>query len=52
VGYGDITPATDAARSLSIVESVAGQFYLAVLVAELVGKRVAQALSSEQSSTS
>jgi hypothetical protein len=52
VGYGDITPAADAARSLSIVEGVAGQFYLAVLVAELVGKRVAQALSSDQSSTS
>jgi hypothetical protein len=52
VGYGDITPALDASRSLSIIEAVAGQFYLAVLVAELVGKRVAQALSSEQSSTS
>jgi hypothetical protein len=45
VGYGDITPSGDSARSLALVEGVAGQFYLAVLVAELVGKRVAQALS-------
>jgi hypothetical protein len=46
VGYGDITPARDTARSLAMVEAVAGQFYLAVLVAELVGKRVAQALTA------
>jgi hypothetical protein len=45
VGYGDITPASDPARALCVVEAVIGQFYLAVLVAELVGKRVAQALS-------
>jgi hypothetical protein len=44
VGYGDITPVGDAARSLAMVEAVAGQFYLAVLVADLVGKRLAQTL--------
>jgi hypothetical protein len=49
VGYGDITPAQDTARALCVVEAVVGQFYLAVLVAELVGKRVAQALSSGSS---
>jgi hypothetical protein len=42
VGYGDITPARDTARSLAMAEAVAGQFYLAVLVADLVGKRLAQ----------
>jgi hypothetical protein len=47
VGYGDITPAKDTARSLALVEAVTGQFYLAVLVADLVGKRVAQALAPE-----
>ena len=46
VGYGDITPSRDTARSLAVVEAVAGQFYLAVLVADLVGKRVAQALTA------
>lgn len=47
VGYGDVTPAADTARSLALVEAVAGQFYLAVLVADLVGKRVSQAFSAQ-----
>src|SRR5215831_4374478 len=33
VGYGDIVPASLAARSLAVLESVFGQLYLAVLVA-------------------
>jgi voltage-gated potassium channel len=45
VGYGDITPASDAAKGLAMVEAVAGQFYIAVLVAELIGKRVSQVIS-------
>jgi hypothetical protein len=42
VGYGDITPATPLVRTLSWIEAVAGQFYLAVLVAGLVGFKVSQ----------
>lgn len=49
VGYGDITPASGAARSLAIAEAVVGQFYLAVLIAELIGKRVSQAIIEQQS---
>jgi hypothetical protein len=45
VGYGDITPRGGAARALASVEAVVGQFYVAVLIAELIGKRVAQAVS-------
>jgi voltage-gated potassium channel len=45
VGYGDITPASDAARGLAAVEAVVGQFYIAVLVAELIGRRVSQVIS-------
>src|SRR5262249_54867348 len=45
VGYGDISPASPTARSLAAVEAGVGQVYVALLVAELVGKRVAQALS-------
>ena len=45
VGYGDITPGSDPARGLAAVEAVLGQFYVAVLIAELIGKRVAQTLS-------
>jgi hypothetical protein len=40
VGYGDVAPASGPARSLSVVEAVVGQFYLAVLIADLIGKRV------------
>jgi voltage-gated potassium channel len=36
LGYGDITPATSIARTLSYMQAVAGQFYVAVLVAGLV----------------
>jgi len=38
LGYGDITPASSAARSLSVVEAAIGQIYLAVLVASLVSR--------------
>jgi hypothetical protein len=37
LGYGDITPLTYTARALSYFEAIVGQFYLAVLVAGLVG---------------
>jgi hypothetical protein len=39
LGYGDITPVTPIARGLAVFEAVVGQFYLAVLVARLVGLR-------------
>ena len=37
LGYGDILPLTDRARSLAYLEAVIGQIYLAVLVGKLVG---------------
>jgi len=37
VGYGDVIPLTGPARGLAAFEGVMGQFYLAVLVARLVG---------------
>ena len=37
LGYGDVTPLTDQARSLAILEAVIGQLYMTVLVARLVG---------------
>ncbi len=40
LGYGDVTPVSDRARSLSMVEAVIGQLYLAVLIAKLVGMQV------------
>jgi Ion channel len=40
VGYGDITPVTGIARSLSLLEGILGQSYMAILVARLVGLHV------------
>jgi len=37
LGYGDIVPLTPTARGLATFEALVGQFYLAVLVARLVG---------------
>jgi hypothetical protein len=36
LGYGDVVPASETTRGLAVVEAVAGQFYIAVLVASLV----------------
>ncbi len=38
LGYGDITPKDSLARSLSIFFTVAGQLYLTMIIAMLVGK--------------
>ncbi|MBW2059379.1 MAG: two pore domain potassium channel family protein [Deltaproteobacteria bacterium] len=42
LGYGDITPVTTPARSLSVLEAVIGQLYLGVLIARLVGVHISQ----------
>ena len=36
LGYGDITPAAPVARTLAYLEVIAGQFYIAIMVAGLV----------------
>jgi voltage-gated potassium channel len=36
VGYGDMVPGNDVVRNLAIVEAIAGQFYLAVMIARLM----------------
>jgi voltage-gated potassium channel len=45
VGYGDITPVTMQARFAAAAEGITGQFYLAILVARLVGMQMSQAAS-------
>ena len=37
IGFGDITPLTLQARYAAVAEGITGQFYMAVLVARLVG---------------
>jgi hypothetical protein len=44
VGYGDITPAAGPAQGLAVVEAILGQFYIAGLIAELIGKKVSAAV--------
>ncbi len=47
IGYGDITPVSPPARALSALEGISGQFYVAILVASLVGIRISQAMQDE-----
>jgi voltage-gated potassium channel len=47
-GYGDITPTSDIARALSVLESVTGQMYLAILIARLVSLEVAQSMLGDR----
>jgi voltage-gated potassium channel len=42
VGYGDIVPVRGPMTALAMLETVFGQFYIAVVVAQLVGMRLAQ----------
>jgi hypothetical protein len=37
IGFGDITPLTLQARYAAVAEGITGQFYMAILVARLVG---------------
>ena len=48
LGYGDITPASDAARAMVMTQAISGQVYLAVLVARLVGINIAQRIEKKE----
>jgi voltage-gated potassium channel len=48
LGYGDISPTSDIARSLAALEAVIGQIYLVVLVARLVGIHIAQSMAGRK----
>ena len=47
LGYDDIAPAGSPVYSLVWLESVFGQFYIAVVVAQLVGLRLAEAIKGK-----
>ena len=40
LGYGDVTPLNNFAKPWAIIESIIGQFYLAVILARLVGLQI------------
>lgn len=46
LGYGDITPITSQARSVSILEAIVGPIYLTILVARLVAMQVSQSMQA------
>ncbi len=37
LGYGDVLPRSDVARGVAVIETIGGQFFLAVMVARLIG---------------
>jgi len=47
-GYGDIAPVSGPARVMSILESIFGQLYLAILIARLVSLEVAQSVLNQR----
>ena len=47
LGYGDVTPVTDFARSWTILEAILGQFYLAVVLARIVGLHISAQQSAD-----
>jgi hypothetical protein len=49
VGYGDLTPRSNVARTLAWLEAVTGQVYLAVVIAGLVSAMVATKVASHTS---
>lgn len=48
LGYGDISPIGSLARTLAILESTLGVFYIAILVASLVGMEISSRTSGAQ----
>ncbi len=47
IGYGDITPASLQARYAAVAEGITGQFFLAILVARLMGLYITRSASSD-----
>jgi len=47
IGFGDITPLTLQARYAAVAEGITGQFYLAILVARLVGMQMSRSAAQQ-----
>lgn len=48
IGYGTLTPATDHARSLAMMEGLLGQLYLTIMVARLVGLHISKPKATDE----
>jgi hypothetical protein len=42
LGYGDISPVTEVAKTFAVLEAVVGQLYLVVAVAWILGMHVSK----------
>ncbi|MGI9648213.1 MAG: potassium channel family protein, partial [Acidimicrobiia bacterium] len=42
LGFGDISPVTEGAKALTVIEALLGQVYLVVLIARLVAMHIAR----------
>ncbi len=51
VGYGDMTPVSPPAQAIAPLEAIAGQFYVAVLIARLVSIHAARSLIDSSGSS-
>jgi hypothetical protein len=49
LGYGDVLPTSPTSRVLATTEAIAGQLYLAVLVARLVGLQISESIEQRKS---
>jgi hypothetical protein len=52
LGYGDVAPASDAARMLAVLEATLGQLFLVIVVARLVGMHTAQHIAAGRAAES
>lgn len=50
IGYGDVVPRSPFARTLAMLEALAGQIYLAVFIARLVGLHIVYGLQPREDS--
>lgn len=48
VGYGTLTPDSDPARSIAMLEAIIGQLYLTIMVARLVGLHISKPRATEE----
>ena len=42
IGYGEITPITSVAKKAAVLAGLAGQFYIVIITAIIVGKFISQ----------
>ena len=47
LGYGDVTPLSEPARVLSLLEAIVGQMFLVIMIARLVGIQISQSINED-----